>query len=425
MSLLGSRALARRPLRRLTVAVTAGLGCLAFLGSAPSADAQERELVVVQANVGNVNLTACREQVFKLCQRAVEARATTALRGIDPDIVGFQEILPPDLCRRAPSVSPFNLCSGPLEPPLQSERLLGPGYQHACDDRFGWDCLSVASRAGQLEGGLSTRPVLPECEDTGFTLNTATVRIGGEPVTVTVAHPDSMDDPCRAAQIRDLFENAIPPTGPVLILGDFNLDPFRENNESVRYWRSQVPSRFAYASTDEFTLLPGPSQSDPTGEVMDTGDATVPPPFGMRTIDFVLVRGLRGSCRVQRVDGGGGMDHRAQVCRISFGAAPVPAVSLGSRGCTVFARVSPSSPLLRGVRFRLGRRTVLDRRAPFELSRRGTERTQRVRVSAQAELAGGGGPRAARSFGACARPAGPPRRRPGPRPRRPQPRFTG
>ena len=363
--------------------------------------ARAEELLVVQANVGNVNVSACLSQVFKLCQRPVERRATAAFAELRPDLVAFQEILPPDLCQRAPSSNPNNLCSGPLDPPSQVVRLLGPGYAQRCDNRFGWDCLALRSDRAAL-GRVFTRPVLEACSDTGFTLNVGYLRIRGWPVTITDAHPDSSQVNCRAEQLRDFFERALPARGPAIVLGDFNLDPYREDDASVRYWKTQVPARFRYASTDAFTLLPGPSQLEPTGEALDAGGATSPPPLGMRTIDHVLVRdGVSGSCEVRRVDGGGGMDHRAQVCRIELGAAVTPRLRLSTRGCSVRATLTPTPPWLVGVHFRTGPRAFLDRRPPYELPRVGGERAHAVRVAARAVLPNGRGPRALRTVSRC------------------------
>lgn len=306
---------------RLRIALPTALAVL--VAAVPAATA--RELVVVQANVGNVNVPGCGQHVFKLCQRPVEERAAEALRALDPDVVAFEEILPPELCEQTPSLNPYNLCSAPLEPPSQVVRLLGPGYDVACDSRYGWDCLAVRQGVGAIGADWETRPVLEGCEDDGFTLSAGTVELAGSPVAVAVAHPSSTDAPCRAEQIRDLFES-LPADGPALLLGDWNLDPYREDDESVRYWKAQVPSVFAYASGEDFTSYPGaPSQLDPTGMTMD-GDVLVSAgPLETRTIDHVLVRDLAGSCEVRRIDGGGGMDHRAQVCAITVGGEAPPA----------------------------------------------------------------------------------------------------
>lgn len=368
--------------------------------AAPAAGAEE--IVAVQANVGNINVSGCSDQVYKLCLRPVERRSAAAFAELKPDVVSFQEILPPDLCERAPSSNPNNLCSSPLNPPSQVERLLGAGFRHRCDNRFGWDCIAVRRSVAAL-GRVATRPVLPSCSDTGFTLPVGYMRIRGWPVTVSAAHPDSSRPACRADQLRDFFEGALPDRGPALLMGDFNMDPYREDDASVRYWKTQVPARFEYASGDAFSALPGPSQSDPTGEAIDGSDAaTLPPPFGMRTIDHVLVRdGLSGRCKVQRVDGGGGMDHRAQVCRIEVSPAVTPRLALAARGCSVRATLAPQPGWVRGMHFRTGRRTFLDRSVPYELPRVGGERRHSVRVAARAVLPNGRGPRVVRSFGRC------------------------
>jgi endonuclease/exonuclease/phosphatase family metal-dependent hydrolase len=377
----------------------AAVAVVLLLALAPAAGA--RELAVVQTNVGNVNVPGCNEQVFKLCLRPVEERASDALKALRPDLVGFEEILPPDLCARAPSANPYNLCSRPLSPPSQVERLLGAGHAHDCDQRFGWDCLAVKRRRLRLTP-LATRPVQPACEDNGFTLNTATVRLRGWPITAAVAHPSSTDAVCRAQQLRDFFLS-LPAAGPALLLGDFNLDPFREEDESVREWDRWVPSHFRLVSGEELTSLPcGSSQLDPTGLGLDTPVQPCTGPLSARTIDHVLVRGLKGDCHVERVDGGGGMDHRAQVCRIEVGPSAAPALRVRRRGCEVRFRLKPRPAHLRAVRFRLGKRTKVDRRRPYRLRRRGRERLHGGPLVVRPLLVNGRGPVERRALPPCA-----------------------
>lgn len=368
--------------------------------SLPAAPAQGRELRVVQANVGNSNVLGCNDQVFKLCLRPVEQRGAEALQALRPDLVSFQEILPPDLCRRAPSPNPYNLCSGPLDPPSQVARLLGAGYDERCDDRFGWDCIAARRGAVALDSH-TTRPVVSGCEDRGFTLGVGTIRVGGWPIAVTNAHPDSRDAACRADQLRDLFEDALPARGPALVLGDFNLDPYREDDVSVRYWKTQVPKRFRYASTDAITFALGPSQLDPTGQTRDSEADLV----SRRTLDHVLLRGdLSGRCDPRRIDGGGGMDHLAQVCRIAVGAGAAPRFRLRRSGCSVTARFTPVPDHLEAVEFRVGSARVVDRRAPYRIGVRDLRRAQTV--TARPHLSTGPGPlRQARVPARCARTA--------------------
>jgi endonuclease/exonuclease/phosphatase family metal-dependent hydrolase len=397
----------------LRVAILAAFVVMLVPASA-RAQGDGRELRVVQANVGNSNVLGCNDQVFKLCLRPVEERGAAALRALDPDLVTFQEILPAAICAQAPSPNPFNLCSGPLEPPSQVVRLLGDGYAETCDDRFGWDC--VAARRGRVAlGPVATLPVLDVCADRGFTVNVGTVRVGGWPIAVTNAHPHSTDAACRTAQLREMFERALPAAGPALVLGDFNLDPYREDDESVRLWKEKVPSEFRYASTDAISFALGPSQLDPTGQTLDSGADLV----SRCTLDHVVLRGdLHGSCEPQRIDGGGGMDHLAQVCRISVGPGAAPRFSLRRRGCTVTARLEPRPAHLEAVEFRAGTRRVLDRRAPFRIRLRSGARRQTVRAVPQ--LATGSGPaRQARVPARCAKAAAAPDRG------RPAPNFTG
>jgi hypothetical protein len=357
-------------------------------------------LTVAQANIGNSNAPGCQAQAFKLCQVPVERRAGAALRSLHPDLVGFQQVLPPELCLRAPSESPDNLCSGPLDPPSQISRLLGGSPSQACDSRSHSDCLALGSGALGLER-LATRPVQRGCSDPGLTLSTGTVRLRGWPISVGVAHASPSDAACRARQLHDLF-SSLPPSGAALIVGDFGLDPFRDADESVGEWRAWVPSRLALLDGASATSVPcGTSQLDPSGNTLDGPLPTcLNPP---KATDHVLARGLSGRCEVRRVDGGGGMDHRAQVCRIQTGPEVTPVVRIGPRRCTVGVRLSPSPPQLTGVRFRLGKSYVLDRKAPFLLRRRGSGRTHGGRLVVRPLLANGEGPRFTRRLRPCAR----------------------
>lgn len=267
---------------------------LLLLAAAP---AHAKRLTVVQANVGNIN-GACADQAFKLCQAPVAARAAKALRKLHPDVVGFEEILPHT---------------------RQPRKLLGGGYRVQCDRRFGWECLAVRKASGvKIARRLRTRPVLDACDDRGFTLNRATLRLRGRSIALAVAHPDSdyKDATCRAAQLKDLFAT-VPRTGRALLLGDWNLDPFREHDADVdAFDAARKRLHLHLASGRTVSLRPGTSMGDPTGTVLDDGTTPFPPPFSDRTLDHVLTRGLSGRCVVRRIDGGGGMDHRVQICRL-------------------------------------------------------------------------------------------------------------
>ena len=253
-------------------------------------------LTVVTANVGNIN-GACAEAKFKLCQPAVEARAAEALQAIRPDVVGLIEILPDG---------------------GQVRRLLGPGYAISCDTRFGWDCLAVRKASGvKVVKPLRTRKPVAGC-DAGFTLNRATLRYRKRTIAVGLAHPDSSAEKasCRTKELKDLF-STFTRRGRVIALGDWNLDPYREKDASVTAFKAaRTYLGLRLATGRAYSLLAGSSMTDPTGTLFDDGYTTIPYPFSNRTLDHVLTRGIAGGCKVRRVDGGGGMDHRAQVCKL-------------------------------------------------------------------------------------------------------------
>jgi hypothetical protein len=148
-----------------------------------------------------------------------------------------------------------------------------------------------------------------------------------------VTHPNSTDASCRAAELTDLFHEASA-SGETLVLGDFNLDPFRERDASVDVWDAHVgddrPFRLLSGPVEHdpphFTLLPFESaQLDPTGSLpvnVELGDR-----LGARTIDHVIATGgLGGVCTTlgeasgtQRLEGPeGGLDHRALDCEVTF-----------------------------------------------------------------------------------------------------------
>jgi hypothetical protein len=374
----------------------AALALALVLAPAAAADG----FTVVQANVGNANVPGCQDQGFKLCQTPVEGRAGAALRGMGADVVGLEQVLPPELCLASPSINPDNLCSGPLDPPSQVGRLLGGSGAHACDGRSHSDCLAVVKAALGLER-MSTRPSQAGCTDASSTLSTATLRLRGWPISVALVRGSPTDAGCRARQLRDLF-SSLPAAGATLVMGDFGLDPFRDDDEAVRVWRTWVPSRFRLVNDGTVTYVPcGTSQLDPSGTSTDGPLPTCVTP--QRATDHVLVRGLTGRCEVRRVDGGGGMDHRAQMCRIQTGPEVTPVVRIRPKRCTVGVRLSPSPPGLSGVRFRLGKTYVTDRKAPFQFRRRGRGRAHAGRLVVRPLLANGDGPRVSRRLGPCVR----------------------
>jgi hypothetical protein len=126
----------------------------------------------------------------------------------------------------------------------------------------------------------------------------------------------------------------------VLLLGDFNLDPFRERDASVDVWDDHIGERrrlrlLSGPSEHDppyFTLFPFESaQVDPTGSLpinVELGDLA-----GARTIDHIVASpGLTGTCTTlgeapgtERLEGPrGGLDHRALRCEVASTPDAVP-----------------------------------------------------------------------------------------------------
>jgi hypothetical protein len=97
-------------------------------------------------------------------------------------------------------------------------------------------------------------------------------------------------------------------------MGDFNLDPWREEDASIRYWRQQVGK----ASESGYIYHSGVAERNPPYP-------TLRYPFFTRTYDHVASNFLSGVTQVlgespgtSRLDGGWGMDHRAIYGQLSF-----------------------------------------------------------------------------------------------------------
>lgn len=318
--------------------------------SADTASAQK--LAVVQVNVGNSN-PSCQPYVFKLCLDPVAERIAANLQALAPDVVTLQEVWPDARCDDVADPSPHKPCGAGEEEP-QVRRLLGADYSIACADRAGdgttaWDCVAVRTEVGLLAGcevgshcPALVEPVpIPDGCDPGFQTFAVEATLYGAPVVIANAHPDSGDDACRAAALEQLFAN-LDGAGTTLFLGDFNLDPYNGSGASVELFNEHVGPP---GTGREYTLMSGivehdppyptfrltdSSQLDPTGElttpivIEDGGVSSV--------IDHAAVRGGSGTCTTlgeapgtERLDGGGGMDHRALQCLVSLGAGVGPA----------------------------------------------------------------------------------------------------
>lgn len=288
-------------------------GCPALDAGAP--------FTLLQANVGNTLLACQTGYIFKLCEVEVENAIRDNIAALAPDVIAFQELLP--TCDGIEEDDARFVCHPDhiASQPSQLVRLLGDGYQTTCDERNGFECIAV-KRGGraQLEAGYTTAPPVESdaeenCDD-GFTVGTAQIVVGATLLTVVNGHPQSgFIGRCRRKQLEQVIAFA-PGTFPALLSGDWNLDPFRDTDESADLWVANVGlveegKRFRYHS--------GPAERNPplptTENVLFTG-----------TLDHVASTTLTGTCttlgeaegsaRLDGADGGNGCDHRALACQL-------------------------------------------------------------------------------------------------------------
>jgi endonuclease/exonuclease/phosphatase family metal-dependent hydrolase len=271
-------------------------------------------------NVGNTS-PLCWPYFVKLCRKSVESRIATNLQALRPDVVAIQEILPQWMCENRRLSPPGSVCAGTADYP-QVRRLLGPDYTIICETRNAFECIAVRTDTGEILGcepGTLCSTDRFERQDQGcrhsVSILATTVRVKGRIFDVVNAHAENRSPVCRLAAIQQVFE----PGGLVreekaLIMGDFNLDPWREDDASIRYWRRQVGAD----GVSGYTYHSGIAERKPPYP-------TLRYPFFLRTYDHVASNFLTGTTQVlgespgtTRLDGGWGMDHRAIYGHLSF-----------------------------------------------------------------------------------------------------------
>ncbi len=273
-----------------------------------------RGFSLLSANVGNT-APWCWPYMVKLCRRDVEERLARNIQALCPDLVAIQEVLPPWLCRKWRLALPGSVCAGDNEVP-QVRRLVGPDYSIACDGRNQFECIAVHTSAGRIEGvkagGLTITDRIDSDGAEGcrrsVSIVAATVQIKGRTFDVVNAHAENRDPACRLAAIRQIFEGDHLVREPqVLLVGDYNMDPWREDDVSTRYWRQQVGE----AGNRAYVYHSGIAEKQPPYP-------TLRYPLLTRTYDHVVSNFLTGVCQVlgespgtERLDGGRGCDHRA------------------------------------------------------------------------------------------------------------------
>jgi hypothetical protein len=262
---------------------------------------------------------------MKLCRKDAEARIAEGIQQLRPEVVAIQETLPDWLCGRWPVAVPGSTCTDKSGVP-QVRRLLGPDYTIVCEARNGFECIAVRVDAGEILGcelgGLCETDRMDRQRDGcrwNVAIMAATVRVKGKLFDVVNVHPESRSAECRLASIQQIFEDSGQPDSLVreeqaLLLGDFNMDPWREDDVSARYWRSMVGS----AAGSDYDHHSGIAEREPPFPTLRYLSYA-------RTYDHVVSNFLHGVTQVlgespgtTRLDGGKGMDHRAVYGRLSW-----------------------------------------------------------------------------------------------------------
>ena len=123
------------------------------------------EFTVLQANVGNAKLSCGDDYIYKLCDVDVEQRIAEQIAQLVPDVVVLQEVVPDALCDGFVEGDATKVCH-PVHragEPSQVRRLLGDGYDIACDERNGYECIGVRT-AGRVRPAFHRNHAFPDLQ---------------------------------------------------------------------------------------------------------------------------------------------------------------------------------------------------------------------------------------------------------------------
>jgi len=301
-------------MRGVLVLLFSGLGMVFGLsGSAAS-------VTLLSANIGNSDLL-CTGYGWKLCLSSVEKRVTASIRAIDAEVVLLQEVVPAEYCRAKNERKRGFVCHGfekrSAEEKEQARRILGPDYTIAVT-RGAFEAVGIKKGAGHIQGCpdgalcVVPRLTIPSSCDQGFSVTTVDVEIDGKQYRLINGHPDSISSGCRAAEVAAAFQAALP--GGTIMAGDWNLDPYRSKDKSVRVWEQNF-------TAGNFHYLSGVAERNPPYFTIFLPLLDLP----LKTLDHVVSDFAQGACRVlgpspgtKRLDGRYNLDHRGILCNLEF-----------------------------------------------------------------------------------------------------------
>jgi len=225
---------------------------------------------------------------------------------LEPEIVAFQEIFHSEQCAEIPLELRAGFVCESWQPgdPTVAQRVLGPGYQIACNLGKPDKCLAVRVDFGHFAGceealcldGLDG-VAIPGCGG-GARVGRGTIElVGGGTLTVVNVHGTSgigdADRDCRVAQFAQIFESLDgepAANGSInLVLADFNVDPAR--------WIGFDPSA-------NLLELHAPVAGGGSFEyVSEVGFEALPTYLGYFNLDHLVSDALTGACTTPGVGG--------------------------------------------------------------------------------------------------------------------------
>ncbi|MBU1220103.1 hypothetical protein KKF34_10415 [Myxococcota bacterium] len=212
---------------------------------------------VLTYNIGNPD-TEDPNYPLRMSSQSYEDYIGSVIRAMEPDIVVLQEVLSGKTCDVFTEINPNLTCYDWDTRERPARRILGGSYSIVCDQREQVECIGIKRSFGQIVGvpdgdyvdaGAYTPSLpLPGCNwaaggcsndlcDDESTVSAITVNTSHGPFRVVHMHPmaqiglTAAGDPCRALQMRQVFEDDIVPgedglvlpSDTAVILGDWNI----------------------------------------------------------------------------------------------------------------------------------------------------------------------------------------------------------
>ena len=274
---------------------------------------------ILSVNLGNAEIKYFEEKYKnKLVNRNVERRIMRRIRKLQPDIVVYQE-----------SIGCLEYDGKDPERP-QIRRLLGKDYSIITDQRSQFDGMAVKVSAGCILGckpGHYMRNKHTERQrnacDRDFSSQVAVIQLtDGFTFDLACFHLHSTNVECRVNTLFNMFignpnkhKTALLHERNILIAGDFNLDPWRQDDHSVQVFK-QITVRGWDGREIRFHNHLGQDRLPELTSVF---------PFLSRTIDLAasnFASGMLDTLGItpgtERLDGGKGCDHNVLFGRLEY-----------------------------------------------------------------------------------------------------------